>query len=610
MTSREKPGSAADEPAGAHARRAESLSVLNTIATEASKTLDLRELLDIGLEQMMGLTGMEGGAVLLVDEETQQMTLAAQRNFPQAAKDLIEREPLAVGEAIPGIAAERCQLLIVENSKDDERELPPFREIGVMTHVCIPLAVRGRALGVLGMMDRRLLSFKPEELELFSAVGVQLGIAVERARVFERQASLTERLHVLNELMRIAVSSLDMAEAFERIGEQVRKLIDHDRFSIAMRPPGKDYVEDAFAADSLGTPYKMRVPLRESPPGEVILTGRPILRKNFPDDSVYPIESEMAEKHGFRSCIFVPLESKGRVIGSLILRSLQPGKYCERELQIAQEIADHLAVIVEHTLLDEQSKQADAVLRRLNKELAEANRHKSEFLANLSHELRTPLNAILGGSELLAQGLFGPLTDKQAEYIGDIYESGSHLLSLINDVLDLSKVEAGKLDLQPTHFGVRSLMERGAVIVRERAANKSLEMTVIPPPEDVVIEADERKIKQVVYNLLSNAVKFTPENGRVVFSAHRDGEEVVFAVEDNGPGVPAEFRERIFEEFVQTPGRHEGTGLGLALSKRFVELHGGRIWLETEVGRGSEFSFAIPVACQASTGSGDVGAGQ
>ena len=257
-----------------------------------------------------------------------------------------------------------------------------------------------------------------------------------------------------------------------------------------------------------------------------------------------------------------------------------------------------------------EHKRADAALHVLNKRLEEANRHKSEFLANLSHELRTPLNAILGASELLAEGLFGPLNEKQTEYVRDIHEGGTHLLSLINDVLDLSKVEAGRLDLHLSHFDLRSLMESSAAIVRERAASKSLEFNVIPPPEEVVVEADQRKIKQIVYNLLSNAVKFTPEKGRVVFRALGDGEEVIFAVEDTGPGVAEEFRERIFEEFFQAPNSREGTGLGLALSKRLVELHRGRIWLESQVGQGSRFFFAIPIAREAPTGSGDLGTTQ
>ena len=401
----------------------------------------------------------------------------------------------------------------------------------------------------------------------------------------------------MNELVRIATSTLDMAEVFGRVGEQVKQLIDHDRVSIAMRPPHADYVElyAVAAKEERIFPQGTRAPLHETPMGEVILTGRPILRRNWPDDGVYPIEFEIARAEGYRSAMYVPLQSQGRVIGSLNIVSRQAAGYGEEELRTAQEIADHLAVVLEHAMLYEESKQAEATLERLNKQLGEASRHKSDFLASMSHELRTPLNAILGASQLLAKGRFGQLNDKEMEYVQDIHECGRHLLSLINDVLDLSKVEAGKLELEFGDFDLHSLMERSAVIIRERAANKSLDFCVVPPPENIVLEADERRIKQVIYNLLSNAVKFTPENGRVVLRAHRDGEEILFAVEDTGPGVAQEFRERIFEEFFQTPGNQEGTGLGLALSKRLVELHGGRIWQESQVIQGSRFCFTIPI---------------
>ena len=179
-------------------------------------------------------------------------------------------------------------------------------------------------------------------------------------------------------------------------------------------------------------------------------------------------------------------------------------------------------------------------------------------------------------------------------------------------MLDLSKVEAGRLEVQPDHFDLRSLMESSVTIVRERASRKSIDLRVEPPAEEVILEADERKVKQVVYNLLSNAVRFTPEDGKVVFRAHREGDEAIFAVEDSGSGVAEEFRERIFDEFFQAPGSEEGTGLGLALSKRLVELHGGRIWLQSQLGQGCRFSFAIPIAREAATatGSGDLGATQ
>jgi signal transduction histidine kinase len=236
-------------------------------------------------------------------------------------------------------------------------------------------------------------------------------------------------------------------------------------------------------------------------------------------------------------------------------------------------------------------------LRRLYTELEAASRHKSEFLANMSHELRTPLNAIIGFSQVLRDEMVGSVNEKQAEYLDDIISSGNHLLSLINDVLDLSKVEAGQVELEVHPFSLREALERGVVMVRERATEDGVRVAFVVDPEVDVVAGDERRIKQVIFNLLSNAVKFTPAGGEIDVSATRVNGEVRVSVADTGPGIAPEDRERIFEEFQQSEtgvGHREGTGLGLALSKRFVELHGGRIWLESELGRGSTFTFALP----------------
>jgi signal transduction histidine kinase len=241
--------------------------------------------------------------------------------------------------------------------------------------------------------------------------------------------------------------------------------------------------------------------------------------------------------------------------------------------------------------------QMNDELQRVYGELETASRHKSEFLANMSHELRTPLNAILGFSQVLKKNLFGELNEKQEEYVEDILSSGNHLLSLINDVLDLSKVEAGQIELEVAPFSLREAVERGVVMIRERASKSGVAVAAEVEPAAHVVTADERRIRQILFNLLSNAVKFTPAGGRIEVHAARVDGEIQVAVADTGSGIAAEDRDRIFEEFQQTDAgakQQEGTGLGLALSKRLVELHGGRIWVESELGVGSRFVFTLP----------------
>jgi signal transduction histidine kinase len=236
-------------------------------------------------------------------------------------------------------------------------------------------------------------------------------------------------------------------------------------------------------------------------------------------------------------------------------------------------------------------------LDRLYRELEAASRHKSEFLANMSHELRTPLNAIIGFSQVLREQMFGEVNDKQAEYLDDIISSGNHLLSLINDILDLSKVEAGQVELEVAPFSLRDALERGVVMVRERANKNGVRVALATDPEVDVVEGDERRIKQVIFNLLSNGVKFTPEGGAVDVKAVQVNGEVRVSVTDTGPGIASEDHERIFEKFQQTDAgieQREGTGLGLALSKRLIEFHGGRLWVESALGKGSTFVFTLP----------------
>jgi signal transduction histidine kinase len=239
-----------------------------------------------------------------------------------------------------------------------------------------------------------------------------------------------------------------------------------------------------------------------------------------------------------------------------------------------------------------------AELGRLYRQIETANQHKSEFLANMSHELRTPLNAIIGFSEVLLERLFGELNDKQADYLKDIHSSGKHLLSLINDILDLSKVEAGKMELDRSVFDLPSAISTAVALVRERAQRHNIALKLNVSPDIGELNADERKVKQILVNLLSNAVKFTPDGGSIEVSAQRDTNMVSIAVRDTGIGIATEDQEAVFDEFKQvghSNTKQEGTGLGLALAKKFVELHGGKIWLESEPGKGSTFTFSIPL---------------
>jgi len=255
--------------------------------------------------------------------------------------------------------------------------------------------------------------------------------------------------------------------------------------------------------------------------------------------------------------------------------------------------------------LEQQAAIARENMRLFNeiqdksRQLEVADKHKSEFLANMSHELRTPLNAIIGFSEALAERYFGELNTKQAEYVNDINTSGKHLLSLINDILDLSKIEAGRMELEVSEFDLPAALQNALTLVRERAQAHGIRLALVADPSLGRLQGDERKFKQIMLNLLSNAVKFTPDGGRVDVRARANGDSVEIAVSDTGIGIAPEDHDAVFEEFRQVghdyTDKQEGTGLGLALARRYVELHGGRIRLESQLGKGATFTFTLPL---------------
>jgi PAS domain S-box-containing protein len=258
-----------------------------------------------------------------------------------------------------------------------------------------------------------------------------------------------------------------------------------------------------------------------------------------------------------------------------------------------------------------ERKRLDQVLQEKNVELESArsvaektNLTKSDFLANMSHELRTPLNSVIGFSEVLQDQMFGPINEKQQEYVNNILTSGRHLLSLINDILDLSKVESGKMELELSTFLLRESLDASMIMLREKALKGGIKLHLdLATEADVRIVADQRKLKQILFNLLTNAVKFTPVEGTVDVSAVRDGDFIEITVADSGIGIKDENIPKLFHPFTQLESAYtkgyEGTGLGLALTRQLVELHGGRIWMESEFGTGSRFSFTIPLAQEA-----------
>jgi signal transduction histidine kinase len=313
----------------------------------------------------------------------------------------------------------------------------------------------------------------------------------------------------------------------------------------------------------------------------------------------FPRGSEIARQHGTRAQLSVPLMREGVAIGTISLRRTEARLFTDRQIALLQTFANQAVIAIENVRLFQELAARNREIEDKSRQLEVANKHKSDFLANMSHELRTPLNAIIGFSEAMMDRLFGDLNEKQADYLKDIHESGKHLLSLINDILDLSKIEAGRMELELSSFHLPSAISNAITLIRERAMRHGIALGVHIDERLGEFQADERKLKQVLLNLLSNAVKFTPDGGRVDVSAKLDTDKVEISVKDTGVGISPEDQASLFEEFKQfgkdRSRKAEGTGLGLSLTKRLVELHGGQILVDSAVGHGSTFRVMLPL---------------
>ena len=406
------------------------------------------------------------------------------------------------------------------------------------------------------------------------------------AEAGEREAATAEVLDVIGR------PAFELEPVFETVLRQAVRLCRADAGQIFVLDG--DVYRLAFA---IGASQAYRDHLAATPiaRGEGTLVGRVGLERSTVQilDALADPGYEWVrarELGGFRTMLGVPMLAADKVIGVITLWRDRVAAFDERTVELVTTFAAQGAIAI-------QNVQLFVALQQRERELEVAGRHKSEFLASMSHELRTPLNAVIGFSDVLLERMFGELNERQEEYVRDIRDSGRHLLELINEILDLSKVEAGRMELEVGALSLPDLLEHGLAMVRERAARHRIAIALEVAPEVGVVWADELKLKQVVLNLLTNAVKFTPDGGSVDVTAALAGDEVQVTVRDTGVGIAEAEQERIFEAF-QRGGREaraEGTGLGLTLSRRIVELHGGRIWLESAAGAGSTFGFAIPV---------------
>jgi signal transduction histidine kinase/ActR/RegA family two-component response regulator len=474
------------------------------------------------------------------------------------------------------------------------------RVAGFRTTMGAPMIVDDKVVGAMSIWRNKVSPYGEREMAIVTAFAGQAAMAINGVKlVQELQAGRAELARKVGEL-----------EALRNVGEAVSSSLDVDHVlsTIAMYAvelsgtSGGSIMEydDSERRFAVRSVYRtspdvverlrgVRIDIDSTLVGRAALERRPLA---VPDLSTVDLDPhlQILFDDGWRSVVAVPMLREEQIIGSLVVRRKSTGDFTEETLDLLETFASQSALAL-------LNAQLFTTLQERSAELEVASRHKSEFLASMSHELRTPLNAVLGFSEVLLERMFGDINERQEEYLRDIHSSGKHLLELLNEILDLSKVEAGQMELEFTPLDVPAALEYAASMLRERATAHSVDLRVELGDGLGAVEADELRFKQVVLNLVSNAVKFTPDGGSVVIRAVEVDTDLQVTVTDTGVGIPIEDRERIFESFQQGgrgASREEGTGLGLTLSRRIVELFGGRMWLLSEVGAGSTFGFSIP----------------
>jgi len=565
--------------------------------------IDVQPVFDAIAESALRLCGAKQGNCFTFDGEL--IHLAAFANVsPEGSDALRQSFPRPPGRATTTTRAilTRGAVVIQDVLEDpdfvmrDVARLADFRSA-----LSVPMLREGQPIGAITVTREAPGPFPDRLIALLQTFADQAVIAIENVRLFtELQATNRELTTALDQqtatsdILRVISSSpTDVQPTFEAIAASAAKLCEASdsgvfRFEAGLIHLVAHHDPSGARADVIRQMFPM-------PPGRASVTARAILTRavvNIPDIAEDPEYGQSAVvRAGFRSVLSVPMLRDGQPVGAITVSRRGVVPFSDEHLGLLKTFADQAVIAIENVRLFHELEAA-------NRELSAASQHKSEFLANMSHELRTPLNAIIGFSEVLTDRMFGELNEKQEEYLKDIYVSGTHLLSLINDILDLSKIEAGRMELELSDFHLPTALDNALTLVRERAGRRSISLQMSVDERLGEVRADERKIRQVVLNLLSNAIKFTPEGGRIEVAAVAKDGLVEVSVSDTGVGIAPEDQEAVFEEFRQVgtaEKRAEGTGLGLTLCRKFIELHGGRIWVKSQVGAGSTFTFTIPV---------------
>ncbi len=574
----------------------------------SSSPTDMQPVYEVILRSAIQLCDAVFGVAYRYDGQL--VHIVAHYNFTPAALALVNEafpsRPEEAATATLRAILER-DVVQIEDASDDPRHptgTQIARALDYRTLISVPMLRDGMPIGTLTVARREKRPFSQSQIGLLKAFAAQAVIAIENVRLFQELQARTgelarsvEELRALGEVGQAVSSTLNLekvlttivARAVQLSGTAGGVIYEYDEaaqeFHLRVAHQAGEELVQAVRT--------IPIQLGEGAVGQAAATRVPVQVPDILDERAYGatrLRSVLA-RLGYRSLLAVPLLREERIVGGLVVWRQEPGAFTPAVVHLLQTFATQSVLAIENARLFREIEEK-------GRQLENASKHKSQFLANMSHELRTPLNAILGYTELILDNIYGEVGEKVRDVLVRLEKSGRHLLALINDVLDLSKIEAGQLTLALSDYSMSDVVQTVVTAVESLAAEKRLAMKVTIAPELPLGYGDERRIGQVLLNLVGNAIKFT-EVGEVRVEVNASDGRFRLAVADTGPGIAPEDQEKIFQEFQQVDSsstrKKGGTGLGLSIAKRIVEMHGGRIWVESSPGKGSTFWFTLPV---------------
>lgn len=598
-------------------RKSERLEKLAKASREISSGLDLATVLKRVAENAAALTGADAGTIALLDEARREIRYPYHFNMPAEMAEIV----VPRGAGIAGEVMRTGKPVVLDDYPAHPAQVPAFTNAGVKTILAVPFMVGDKPLGALGLFGKSLgKKFSREDLEIAQAIASQAAVAIQNAFLFQETE---ERLRVQRELNRVAISitsGLDLSRVLPEVARRAAEIVRADAAMVALLDEDTGRVVFPYAYNLPEELSRTSTVVGVGVAGKVIESRTPCLVNDY---STSELGDPNFIKAGVTAVATVPLMIADRCIGAIGVMNKAGGRpFTDDDISVISIVSRQAAVATENAHLYEElshsaqklelrvKERTEALSRmyqdseRKGREFEEANlklreldRMKSEFLANMSHELRTPLNSIIGFSKLILDGLDGGINDEQQNDLTIVHSNGLELLRLIDDLLSLAKLEAGRINLALEETRPELLVEEAVRNMLPAASQKGLKVESSFPQDLEPVLLDPGKIRQVLQNLLGNAIKFS-EAGRIEVAIEQSPDETVFSVKDGGVGINAEEIEAIFDRFHQAQphvaSTTAGVGLGLTISKRFVEMHGGRIWVESEPGKGSTFFFLVP----------------